>query len=116
MKQGKPKFSTVLAEAVKDGLNSISPSISDVVVFYLQKRATVQFVHSAVDPKSIDEGLKEILGCGAEIVERKILESLHLRLEVKQKLEGSFDFAEEVKKAQKLFSSHNPSMLKQLVR
>jgi len=115
LKKGQPKFSTVLTEAVKDGLNSIGPSISDAVLVYLEKKATIRFDSSALDPKSLDEGLKEVLGYGTEIVERKILESLHLRLEVKQKLKGSFDFAEEVKKAQKLFSSHNPSVLKQLV-
>lgn len=87
---------------MQEGLNSISPSVSDVVLFYLQKNAAVRPEEHVIDPEAFDDGLKNIFGCGAKIIEKIILELLYYKLDNPQKIHGDFNFAEEVKKAQKL--------------
>ncbi len=95
----------VLVEAIEEGLNSIGPSISDALFFYLQKSASIQPDQHAIDPEAFDDGLKKIFGVGAKIIEKKILEFLYLKLEAPQKIKDDFRFVQEVKKAQRLSDS-----------
>jgi len=106
VKRGQPKFEVVLVEAVQEGLNSISPAVSDVVLFHLQKQASIRIDEHVIDPEAFDDGLQKIFGCGAKVIEKKILERLYLKLETPQKIKCDFKFAEEVKKAQKLLGSN----------
>jgi len=92
-------------EAVQEGLNSISPSVSNVVFFYLKKNASIRFDEYIVKPEALEEGLEKIFGLGAKVIEKKILEVLYVKLEVPRKIEDDFEFAEEVKNAQKLLES-----------
>ena len=109
MKERKLEFGTVLTEAVHEGLDSIGPSIADAVLFYMKKKAAIQPDRHDLDPEIFDGCLKGLFGWGAEIVEKRILECLYLKLEVRIKIERGFVFADEVKKAQKL--SGSPSRL-----
>lgn len=88
-----------------EGLDSIGPSIADAVLFYMNKKAEIQLDRHDLDPEVFDGCLKGLFGWGAEIVEKRILECLYLRLEVRTKLERGFVFADEVKKARKLLDS-----------
>jgi len=105
LKQRQPRFNTVLAEAVQEGLNSIGPSITDAVLFYMKKKAAIQLDRHDLDPEIFDGCLRGIFGWGAEIVEKKILECLYLKLEVQIKIESGFVFADEVKRARRLLDS-----------
>ena len=105
MKERKLEFDTVLTEAVHEGLDSIGPSITDAVLFYMKKKAAIQFDSHDIDPEVFDGCLKGLFGWGAEIVEKKILECLYLKLEVRTKIDRGFVFADEVKKARKLLGS-----------
>ncbi len=105
MRKKEPRFNTVLAEAVHEGLNSIGPSISEAVIFYIQKKAAIQLDQCDLDPVVFDDCLKAIFGWGAEIVERKILECLYVKLEIQLRIKSGFVFADEVKRAQKLLDS-----------
>lgn len=105
MKRRKPKFDAVLAEAVHEGLSSISPSIPPVVFFYLQKNASIRSDQYIDDPQAFDEGLEKIFGFGAKVIEKKILEVLYSKIEIPLKIEGDFNFAEEVKNIQRLLNS-----------
>jgi hypothetical protein len=105
MKQRKPRFDVVLTESVVEGLNSISPSIHSVTLFYLKKNKSIPLDGYIADAKAIDEGLKEIFGFGAKVIEKKILEFLYLKLEVPLRIRDDFDFTDEVKRAQKLLGS-----------
>lgn len=105
MKQRKPRFDVVLTESVVKGLDSISPSIHSVTLFYLKKNKSIPLDDYIADAKVIDEGLKEIFGIGAKVIEKKILEFLYMKLEVPIRIRDDFDFTEEVKKAQKLLGS-----------
>lgn len=92
---------------MQEGLNSIGPAISDAVFLYVKKKTAIEPDSCAVEPRVFDNCLRELFGCGAEIVEKKILESLYLKLEVQVKISGGFTYAEEVKKAQKLLDSRS---------
>ncbi len=104
----------VLAEAVQEGLDRIGPSISEAVIFYMQKKAAIQIDNHEVDPEVLDDCMKGIFGWGAAIVERKILECLYMKLQIRIKIKSSFAFADEVKKAQKLSDSPDLQMAEPL--
>lgn len=95
----------VLAQAVQEGLDSIGPSISDAVLFHLQRSDAIRVDQHFIDPEAFDDGLKKIFGYGAKVIEKRILEVLYLKLEAPRKIRDDFRFSEEVKKAQKLRGS-----------
>jgi len=95
----------VLTEAVHEGLDSIGPSITDAVLYYMKKKAAIQLDRHDLDPEIFDGCLRGLFGWGAEIVEKRILECLYLKLEVRTKIERGFVFADEVKKARRLLGS-----------
>jgi len=105
LKPGESKFNMVLVQAVQEGLDSIGPSISDAVLFHLQRTDAIRCGPSLVDPEAFDDGLTRIFGYGAKIIEKRILEVLYEKLEAPRKIKGDFRFSEEVKKAQKLVGS-----------
>lgn len=96
----------VLVEAVQEGLDSISPSCTDIVLFHLQKHTSIRTDKPNIDPEAFDDCLKEIFGFGAKVIEKKILECLFLKLEAPQKIDCDFKFAEEVERAQRLLGSN----------
>lgn len=91
-----------LVEAVHEGLNSISPSISDTVLFHLQRANALHMDKHLVDAEMFDDGLKKLFGFGAVVIEKKILEFLYVKLDAPRKIGDNFEFCEEVAKAQKL--------------
>lgn len=91
----------VFAEAVQEGINSTCPHISDAVVLYLQKSASVRHDQYATNPEALHNDLKRIFGYGTKGIEKKILEFLYLKLENPKSIKSDFKFAEEVKEAQK---------------
>jgi len=101
----RPKFNAFLVAAIQEGLNSIGPSISDIVLFHLQRHNAIRFDQSSIDPEAFDDGLKRIFGFGAKVIERRILEVLYMKLDATIQLNEDFEFTEEVKKAHKLLSA-----------
>lgn len=95
----------ILAEAVYEGLSNVGPFIPCDVFFYLRQNGSIKSNYCIDDPEAFDEGLKNIFGFGARVIEKKILEVLYLKLQSPRKIEDNFKFADEVKKAQKLFDS-----------
>lgn len=83
----------------------MGPSISDAVLFHLQKVDAIHFHQRSLDTEAFDDGLKKIFGYGAKLIEKRILELLYQKLENPKKIGDDFTFSEEVKKAQKLRSS-----------
>lgn len=106
MKQIQSKFYVVLAEAIHEGLGNISPSIPPVVLSYMKKTASIRSDHHIDDPEAFDEGLKEIFGFGAKVIEKMILEVLYRKLQDPKEIKHDFNFVEEVKNAQKFFDAH----------
>ncbi len=89
-------------------MNSIGPSISDIVLFHLQRSNSIRFDQPSVDPEAFDDGLKKIFGFGARVIERRILEVLYMKLDVNMQVSDDFEFIEEVRKAHKLLNAANP--------
>ncbi len=106
MKQIQSKFYVVLAEAVDEGLRSISPAIPPIVLSYMNKTTSTRSSHHIDDPKTFDESLKEIFGFGAEVIEKIILDALYRKLQAPKEIKHNFNFVEEVKNAQKFFDAH----------
>lgn len=96
------KFNVFLVAAIREGLNSIGPSISDIVLFHLQRNNAIHPDQSSIDPEAFDDGLKRIFGFGAKVIERRILEVLYVKLDASVVLNEDFEFIEEVRKAQQL--------------
>lgn len=105
MKQKQPEFNMFLAEALHESLNSISPYIPSVVYFYLEKNGSIKSDRHIKDPEAFEESLKEIFGFGAKVIEKKILESLYVKLQAPRKIKDDFKFSEELKNAQKLLDT-----------
>jgi len=103
LKQGRFEFNVVFAEAVREGISSACPHISDAVVLYLQKNASIRHDEYATNPEALHNDLKKIFGYGTKGIEKKILELLYLKLENPKSIKSDFKFAEEVKEAQKSF-------------
>ena len=96
----------VLVEAVQEGLDSISPSCTDSVLFYIREQTSIRADGTSIDPEAFDDCLKKIFGCGAKVIEKKILERLYSKLEAPQKIDSGFKFVEEVERAQRLLGSN----------
>lgn len=98
-------FITAFSEAVQEGLDGTGPSITDAVLFYMQKKAALELDGNDFDPETFDGCLKGLLGWGAGIVEKRILERLYQKLEIRTRIKSGFVFAKEVEKARKLLGS-----------
>ncbi len=105
------KFNAFLVAAIQEGLDSIGPSISDIVLFHLQRNDSIRFDQPSVDPEAFDDSLKKIFGFGAKVIERRILEVLYVKLDVNIQLSEDFEFSDEVRKAHKLLHASNPVAL-----
>jgi hypothetical protein len=104
-KQKKPKFNTILFQAVYEGLNSIGSSIPSAILSYLEKDGSIGPGRVINDPQTFDEGLKKIFGFGAKVIEKKILESLYEKLRIQQAVQDNFSFPEEIQNVQKSLPS-----------
>jgi hypothetical protein len=72
----------------------------------MNKKASIRSDHYIDDPEAFDEGLKEIFGFGAKVIEKLILEALYGKLQSPKEINNDFNFVEEVKNAQKFFDAH----------
>lgn len=75
--------------------------------FYLKKNASIQSDQYIDDPEAFEEGLRKLFGFGAKVIEKRILEVLYVKLDAPQKIEDSFKFIDEVRKAQLLLDSND---------
>jgi len=105
VKQKQSKFYVVLAEAIHEGLSNISPSIPPVVLSYVNETASIRPDQHIDGPEVFDEGLKEIFGFGAKVIEKIILVALYRKLQAPKEIKHDFNFVEEVKNAQKFFNA-----------
>ena len=105
MKQKKSKFDAILFQAVYEGLNSIGTSIPSAILPYLEKDGSIGPGRAINDPKAFDKGLKKIFGCGAKVIEKKILEILYARLQIQKEVEDNFSFPEKIQSMQKMLRS-----------
>jgi|GEM_PF-1596520 len=110
-KQKKSEFSTILFDAVHEGLNSIGASIPSTILPYLEKDGSIGPGRVINDPKAFDEGLRKIFGFGAKVIEKKILEVLYTKLQIRQEVDDSFSFPEKILNVQKMLQSMKVQVL-----
>lgn len=102
MKRIERSFSVALTEAINEGLCDICPSIRSAVLFYLEKNGSIQSDKSITNLEAFEEGLNNLFGFGARVIERKILEVLYIKLQTPKEIKDDFEFIEEVENALKL--------------
>ena len=90
---------------MQEGLDGTGPSISHAVLYYIRNKAAVEIDGNDFNPEAFDGCLKGLLGWGAGIVEKRILDHLYQKLDVHTKIESGFAFAEELEKVRNLFGS-----------
>jgi len=101
-------FEKALSQAINEGLGSISTIVAPVLRSYLdnaviyeigrmKKRSTIK------DVRNLEKGLEKMFGFGAKVFEKKILESLYVRLSLKLVTPQDLTFSQAVKKAKEAF-------------
>jgi len=101
MNQKKSKFNAILFEAVYEGLNSIGTSIPPAILYYLKRNGSVGPGRVINDPQAFHEDLKKIFGFGANLIEKKILELLYVKLRIPEEPGENFNFLEKIQNVQK---------------
>lgn len=101
-------FEEALSHAINEGLASISAIVAPVLraylddaVFYEIGRMKAQ--SSVKDARKLEAGLEKMFGLGAQVFEKKILESLYTRLSLKLETGQNLSFSQAVKKAKVAF-------------
>lgn len=103
--QNSDHFGAILFNAAYEGLQSMGASIPLTILPYLEKNGSVGPGSIVCDVKRFDEGLKEIFGFGAKLIEKRILEILYTKLKINNKIEDDFTFPEKIKNVQKQVKS-----------
>lgn len=103
-------FEKALSQAINEGLGSISTIVAPVLRSYLdnaviyeigrmKRRSTIK------DVRNLERGLEKMFGFGAKVFEKKILESLYIRLSLRLETPQNLTFSQAVKKAKEAFDS-----------
>lgn len=97
----KDQLDAILAEAINEGLSRICSSAAPSVLFFLEKNGSIKSRSNIENLETFVEGLESIFGFGAKVIEKKILEVLHMKLQLPKPKENqdNFEFAKEMGKA-----------------
>lgn len=77
------KFERLIIEAVDEGLESLGESGKHMIFYHLDKNYSVKRHEIPKTPEAFAEGLEEIFGAGASVLERLIVKSLYSKLGIK---------------------------------
>jgi hypothetical protein len=81
-------FDKILLRAIDEALNSLGESVRQSIYFHIENKFSVARNEIPEKLQEFQEGLKEIFGAGAQIIEISIMKNLHIgcpRLTVKNK-------------------------------
>ena len=73
-------FEKLLIDAVEEGLSSLGDSCKDPIYFYLKRRFQVEKQEIPYKIEAFTRALEEISGAGARLIEIRIIEALHQRV------------------------------------
>jgi hypothetical protein len=101
-------FEEALSQAINEGLASISTIVAPVLRAYLDDAVFYEIVNmkaqsSVEDVRKLEVGLEKMFGVGAQVFEKKILESLCAKLSLKLETGQNLSFSKAVKKAKEAF-------------
>jgi len=100
--RGDRKFEVLVVEAIEVGLsNVLGESAKDALFHHLEKTCGLKRheVSSRVD--DFARKLETLLGPGAEVLERAIVNDLYNRLSIESEEVGGFGFADYIERARK---------------
>jgi len=103
----KGQLNAILVEAVNEGLSSICSSAVPSILFFLEKNGSIKSKSNIENFEAFAEGLESIFGFGARVIEMKILEALHMKLQLPRPKETKDDceFAKEIEKAIEIYEA-----------
>ena len=103
----KDQLNAILCEAINEGLSSICSSAASSVLFFLEKNGSIKSTSDIENLKTFAEGLERIFGFGAMVIEKRILEVLHMKLQLPdpKETQDNFEFAKEIGKAIELYEA-----------
>ena len=103
----KERINAILVESVNKGLSTICSSATSSVLFFLEKNGSIKSISNIENLETFAEGLERIFGFGAMVIEKKILEVLHMRLQLPypKESQNNFEFAKEIGKAIELYEA-----------
>ena len=103
----KDQLNAILDEAVNEGLSRVCGSAAPSVLYFLEKNGSIKSRPNVENLKTFAEGLESIFGFGAKVIEQKILEVLHMKLQLPEPKENrdDFEFAKEIGKALELYKA-----------
>jgi hypothetical protein len=90
----------ILAESVDEGLKILGDSGKQAILFYLEKNFSVKKSDIPKNPAAFAEGLKNIFGEGAYVIQKVILQNFYSKLGLiyEEKKDYTFiDYLREVK-------------------
>ena len=92
MDEAENPFSQALLEAIDDGLLTLGESGREAIYFHLQNLCSLKKGDAPDRPEIFVEGIREIFGVGAEVIERSIVKSLYRKLGLKYEEKEGYGF------------------------
>lgn len=80
MREKEKDFEKLFIEAVDEGLGTLGESGKHMVFFHLDKSYSIKKDQIPTRPEAFAEGLEQIFGAGATVLQRLILKSLCSKL------------------------------------
>lgn len=92
MDEAENPFNQALFEAIDDGLLTLGESGREAIYFHLQNLCSLKREDIPHETKTFVEGMREIFGVGAEVIERSIVKSLYRKLGLKYEEKEGYGF------------------------
>jgi len=107
MPQTEEEFAKILMEAIDYGLVFLGESARKAIYFYLESDYSLTKEKVPENAEAFVNGLENIFGAGALVIERAILRNLHSKLGLKYEENKNCRFIEYLKKTKEIwFNSH----------
>jgi len=95
-------FDRLLLDSITEGLESLGHNMAHVILYHVEQREGVSKEEMVDDVDLFVEGLWEIFGEGARVIEGLIVEKLYSRLGLRRAVSTDRSFQEYVEDAKKL--------------
>jgi hypothetical protein len=73
-------FDKILLRAIDEALNSLGETVRQSIYFHIENKFSVARNEIPEKIQEFQEGLKEIFGVGAQIIETLIMKNLHMKI------------------------------------
>jgi hypothetical protein len=103
-------FEEAYAQASSESIRILGAVVSKIVTDYLQSRYSIDITKTAKNPTALDEALEHAIDGGRTIVERKLINLLYEKLNLKpsivnEKNKNLISFEQKVNEVRKRYST-----------